>query len=132
MKFADELGCMSKFKARLVVKPGATPRFCRARPVLFALKEAIEHELDSLESKGVLEKVSHADWAAPIVAVPKSNGNIRLCGDYKVTVNNDLEVDSYPLPVPEDLMSSLTGGKTFTKLDLSSAYQQMPLEESHQ
>ena len=95
----------------------------------FTLKDAIEQELDSLESKGVLEKVSHADWAVPIIAVPKSDGTVCLCGDYKVTVNQDLEVDQYPLPVPEDLMSSLTGGKAFTKLDLSSAYQQMPLEE---
>lgn len=77
----------------------------------------------------MLEKVVHADWAAPIVTVPKRDGTFRLCGDYKVTINQDLEVDQYPLPVPEDLMSSLTGGKTFTKLDLSSAYQQMPLEE---
>ena len=127
--FSDELGCMSQFTAKLEVRPGATPRFCRARPVPFALKGAIERELDSLESKGVLEKVSHADWAAPIVAVPKSDGTVRLCGDYKVTVNRDLDVDQYPLPVPEDLMSSLTGGQAFTKLDLSSAYQQMPLEE---
>ena len=69
----------------------------------------------------MLEKVSHADWAAPIVAVPESDGTVRLCGDNKVTVNRDLEVDQYPLLVPEDLMSSLTGGQAFTKLDLSSA-----------
>ena len=65
----------------------------------------------------------------PIVAVLKTDETVRLCRDYKVTVNHDLEVDQYPLPVPVDLMSSLTGGKTFTKLDLSSAYQRMPLEE---
>ena len=85
--FADELGCMSQFMAKLVVRPGATPRFCRARLVPFALKDAIERELDSLESKGVLEKVSHANWAAPTVAVAKSDGTVHLCGDYKVTVN---------------------------------------------
>ena len=63
------------------------------------------------------------------MAVPKSDGNIRLCGDYKVTVNPVLDVDQYPLPYPEDLMSSLTGGLKFSKLNLSSAYQQMPLDK---
>ena len=72
-----------------------------------------EWELDSLE---------------PIIAVPKSDGTVHLCGVYTVTVNQDLEIAQYPLPVPEDLMSSLTRGKAFMKLDLSSAYQQMLLE----
>lgn len=94
----------------------------------FCPQGTTEWELDSLESKGVLEKVSHADWALPIIAVPKSDGTVHLCGVYTVTVNQDLEIDQYPLPVPEDLMSSLTRGKAFMKLDLSSAYQQMLLE----
>ena len=127
--FKEELGLMDQFAAKLVVKPGARPRFCRPRPIPFALKGAIERELDRLEETGVLEKVTHSDWAAPIVAVPKSDGTIRLCGDYKVTVNPVLDVDQYPLLCPEDLMFSLTGGLKFSKLNLSSAYQQMPLDE---
>ena len=59
--FADELGCINQLKAKLVVRPGTAPSFCRARPVLVALKVNIERELDSLESKGILEKVLHAD-----------------------------------------------------------------------
>ena len=95
----------------------------------FALKDPIEWELDRLGDSGVLEKVSYSYWAAPIVAVPKSDRTIQLCGDYKVTVNLDLEIDQYPLPVPEDLMLCLTGVKVLTNLDLSSAYQQIPLDE---
>ena len=77
----------------------------------------------SLESEGILEKVSYSDWAAPIVAVPKKDGNFRICGDYKVTVNLALDVDQYPLPKPEDLFAMLAGGQKFSKLDLSQAYQ---------
>ena len=84
---------------------------------------------DPRTRQGVIEKVAHAEWAAPIVAVPKRDGTVRMCGDYKVTVNNELDIDQYPLPRPEDLMTSLTGGKKFSKLDLSAAYQQMPLDE---
>ena len=93
------------------------------------LRGAVEHELDRLESVGVIERVSHSDWAAPIVAVPKSDGTVRICGDYKVTVNSALDIDQYPLPRPDDLMACLSGGHRFSKLDLSSAYQQMTLEE---
>ena len=52
-----------------------------------------------------------------------------MCGDYKVTVNECLNVDQYPLPRPDDLFATLTNGKTYSKLDLSQAYQQMVLDE---
>ena len=77
---------------------------------------------------GVLEKVKYSDWAAPIVLVPKSDGGIRICGDYKVTINPELKVDQYPVPMAEDLFATLAGGKAFSKLDLSQAYQQVKLE----
>ena len=101
---------------------GSQPRFCRPRTILYALKEKIGKELDRLEDAGVLKKVIYSDWAAPIVPVVKKDGSIRICGDYKVTIN--------PLPKPTDLMSCLTGGQRFSKLDLSSAYQQIVLDEA--
>ena len=76
----------------------------------------------------MLEKVDHTEWAAPIVTVPKNDGRIRICGDYKVTVNPVLEVDQHPLPRPTDLFATLAGGKYFSKLDLSHAYNQIQLD----
>lgn len=57
--------------------------------------------------------------------VPKGDGQIRVCGDYKVTVNANLDVDQHPLPKLEDLFTSLSGGQ---KLDLKHAYQQIMLD----
>ena len=48
-----------------------------------ALKSGVEESLDQLESNGDLEKISYSEWAAPIVAVLKKDGSIRICGDYK-------------------------------------------------
>ena len=74
-----------------------------------------------------------SNWAAPIITVPKPDGGIRICGDYKVTINPILEVDQYPVPKAEDLFATLAGGEKFTKLDLSHTYQQVLLsEESRQ
>ena len=97
------IGTLKKFKAHnIIVKNGAHSKFHRPRSVSFALKPAIETELGRLEAAGVIEKVNQSDWATPIVAVPKSNGRIRICGDYKVTINPYIEVGTHPLPKPED------------------------------
>ena len=128
--FKDELGTLKDVKAQLFVKPEAIPKFYKPRPVPHAIKGAIEQELDRLENMGVLEKVRFSNWAAPIVPVVKSDGGVRICGDYKVTVNSTLEVDQHPLPNPEELFVALSGGEKFTKLDLSRAYQQILLEEN--
>ena len=70
---------INTFEATLQLKPGVIPKFCKARSVPFALKAAIERELDRMESEGILEKVSYSEWAAPVVPVPKIEGTIRLC-----------------------------------------------------
>ena len=95
----------------------------------FTIRDAIGHELDRLEKQRIIRKVTHSEWAAPIVAVPKKDGKFRICGDYKVTINQVLSVDQYPLPKPEDLFATLAGRKVFTKLDLSQAYLQLKLDE---
>ena len=126
--FQDELGHIQKFSAKLLVREDARPKFCKARPVPFAMKAAVEEQLHRLERSGVIEKISTSEWATPVVAVPKKDGTVRLCGDYKVTINQSIDVDQYPLPVPEALFATLSGGQQFTTLDLSQAYQQLELE----
>ena len=98
------------------------------RPIGASLRFRFRNRL-LLEAAGIIKKVPHSKWAAPIVPVPKGDGKIRLCGDYKVTVNQSLEIDQYPLPKPEDLFASLSGGEKCSKIDITKAYLQMPLEE---
>ena len=128
--FAKTPGTMKHIRAHLTLREGAIPRVRPPRSVPYAIRDMVGRELDRLEEAGVLRKVSHAMWAAPLVPVPKKDGTLRLCGDYKVTINPELLVDQYPLPKPVDLMACLTGGVCFSKLDLSSAYQQMLLDDA--
>jgi len=67
-----------------------------------------------------------------VVPVLKKDGSIRLCGDYKVTVNRATETDTYPLPIINEMLTSMSGGKVFTKLDLANTYQQVDLVEESQ
>ncbi|XP_060791211.1 uncharacterized protein K02A2.6-like [Neoarius graeffei] len=96
--FSEETGTIREFKASITVKPETKPVFRKARPVPYALKDAVEKELDRLEKAGIISKIEHSQWAVPIVVVPKSDKSILICGDYKVTVNQSVEEENYPLP----------------------------------
>ena len=111
--FKQGSGSITTVKASLQLKPGSSSKFCKTRPVPFAFNQAVELELDRLEGESIKEKVSHSEWAAPIVRVPRNNGKIRLCRDYKMTVNPKIDVDQYPLPRKTELFTTLTNGKMF-------------------
>ncbi|XP_028400835.1 uncharacterized protein K02A2.6-like [Dendronephthya gigantea] len=132
--FQPGLGTLKGITAQLELKDGAKPKFCKSRPVPYALQGAVQNEYDRLEQQGIIEKIEYSEWATPMVHVPKSDGQMqtRSCGDYSVTLNPSLKVPQYPMPVPEDVFRQLSGGKLFTKLDLTNAYQQMLLDPKSQ
>lgn len=86
----------------------------------------------NLIQEGVLEQVDNSDWGTPLVPILKPSGDLRICSDYKVTINRFLVDFKYPLPRIEEIFASLEGGKLFTKLDLSNAYNQLLLDEKSQ
>ena len=127
--FSDELGVIRGTSAKLYVDPQTRPRFFKYRTVPYSMRGKVEQELDRLQRQGVLTPVAFSDWAAPIIPVLKKDGSVRICGDYRLTVNQAAKLETYPLPKINDLLTSLAGGKTFTKLDLAHAYQQVELEK---
>ncbi|XP_061721065.1 uncharacterized protein K02A2.6-like [Cydia pomonella] len=128
--FADGLGRFTGGRVSIHLREGARPVFLRARPLAYALRAPVERALEQLVRDGVLTPVDRSDWATPIVPVVKKDGNVRICADYKLTLNRMLEVDRYPLPRVEDLLARLYGGKRFSKIDLSQAYAQFELDDS--
>ncbi|UYV72275.1 K02A2.6-like [Cordylochernes scorpioides] len=128
--FEDKDLPIQGIKGSISLRPNAKPKFFKFRPVPFSIKEKIDKELDRLEKSQIIEKVNASDWSTPLVTVIKSNGELRLCGDFKNTLNNCIEDEKYPLPTIETMLGNLGGNKIFTKLDLSSAYHQIEMDEA--
>ena len=86
--------------------------------------------LDEFLASGRI-RPSKSPAGAPIIFVPKKDGSLRLCIDYrglnKVTVKN-----RYPLPLISEIMDRLSGSKYFTKIDLKDAYYRIRIREEDQ
>lgn len=102
--FREGLGTFKGPKAKIHVESEAQPKFLKARPVPYAMTGKIEAELKRLQDEGTIEPVQFSEWAAPIVPILKPDDSIRICRDYKTTVNQVSKLDSYPIPKVEDLL----------------------------
>ena len=127
--FSDNPGCLKGVKVKFNVDPTATPKFIKARQPPYALRSSIEDELARLQRDGIIQPVEFSNWATPIVPIVKSDHTIRICGDYKSTLNKVTTSDSHPIPRIEDMANALAPGQKFTKLDFSHAYTQLQLHD---
>nr|VZI06726.1 unnamed protein product [Spirometra erinaceieuropaei] len=131
-RMENAAGRCTKTKISLKVKPEKKPVFKQSRRVPFAVQSSVEAELERLQEKGIIYPTNYSAWAAPVVAVKKPNGQIRLCADYSTGVNDALEDYHYPLPTLEQIFATLNGGKVFARIDLSEAYLQIEVDEKSQ
>lgn len=121
--FSDTPSLHNKREIKLHIKPNTKPVALGARHVPYALKPKVERELEQLIKLGHLEKIETSEWATPIVPVVK--GNVRICGDFKLTVNPALDVTKRPFPRIDDIFGVLQNGLLFSQLDLPHAYMQV-------
>lgn len=110
-------------------KNTATPKFFRARPIAYGLKDAVKINLDLLCAEDVLETVSHSEWATPIVVAFKSNGDVRICGDYRISINQNLEQVPCLTMEHEDMFSQTSGSVMFSTIDRKHVFLELPLTE---
>ena len=130
--FEKGVGTLNGYEARMTLRKDALPKFHRPRPVPYALHSKVDEELDRLQQEGIIRQINRSEWASSIVIVRKADGSIRVCGDYKVSVNPYHETECYPMPNPQDLFSTLAGRRVFTCLDMKQAYQQMKISPDSQ
>ena len=105
----EGLGTFRGYEAKIEVDPEAQPKFSKARTLHYAMRPKVEEELSRLVAEGTLEPVHYFEWAAPVVAVLKSDRQcVRLCGDFRMTVNPISQLNRYPIPKVEDLFTRAT------------------------
>lgn len=128
--FQSGIGTLKHIKGKITLDENTVLKFHKARPVPYAIRQKLETELDRLEAEGILSKVDWSPWATPVVPVTKKDGTVRLCRDFKVSVNPVLQAEQYPLPIIEDIFATLSGGQLFSKIDLAETYLQMEMDDS--
>ncbi|GBM10103.1 Retrovirus-related Pol polyprotein from transposon 17.6 [Araneus ventricosus] len=95
-----------------------------------AKRELLKKELDSLLADGIIEECE-SPYASPVVLVPKPNGSMRLCVDFR-KLNATTIADTYPLPRMDDLLTEAKSTAYMSTLDLKSGYHQIKVHEADQ
>ena len=111
--FSGKLSTIKGAQAKTNVISNSKPKFVKARTVSFTKKAAVELEIERMKKEGILKFASFFEKASPIAIVPKSDGRLRICGDYKQTVNLFLDNDTFPQPTPGKVFSKTHVGKSF-------------------
>ena len=115
----------------IVLKPDHHPMIHVPRKCPIHLRDEIEEELKTMESQGIIRKVSElTEWVSSIVYIRKKNGKLRLCLDPK-DLNRAIMRCHYKTPTMEELAHKLSGAQHFSKLDAKNGYWSIPLCTSH-
>eukprot|EP00731_Ephydatia_muelleri_P001018 Em0001g1018a len=131
-KVFEGLGCLSK-SYHIKVDPEVTPVICPPRNQPVAIRDRLKHELDDMESLGVIKKVEEpTDWVNSLVVVEKPKSKkLRICLDPR-PLNKAILREHFQLPTLEDIATRLSGARIFSKLDANHGYWQIPLDDESQ
>ncbi|XP_067305997.1 uncharacterized protein [Pseudorasbora parva] len=125
--FSSQPGQTNVIQHNIKTPPGV---IVRQRPyrVPEARRQAIEDEIQQMLKLGVIEP-SRSPWSSPIVMVPKPDGTLRFCNDFR-RLNEVSEFDGYPMPRVDELLDRLGRARYISTLDLTKGYWQVPLSET--
>uniref|UniRef100_A0A2N9GNK9 Reverse transcriptase domain-containing protein n=1 Tax=Fagus sylvatica TaxID=28930 RepID=A0A2N9GNK9_FAGSY len=113
---------------KIPLKPECKPvkqALRRMKPeVILKIKEEVEKQLKA----GFLSTVTYSDWVANIVPVPKKDGKVRMCVDYR-DLNRASPKDNFPLPHIDTLVDNTATNAVFSFMDGFSGYNQIKMAE---
>ena len=121
-----DIGLLKCEPVKIQLKDNAKPYSMNMpRRIPFPLLPLVEAELKRMKDEGIIEEVTErTECCAPIVPVPKKNGQVRICVDLK-KLNEAVTRERYVLPSLDDIAPSLQGSKVFSKLDAASGFWQI-------
>ena len=125
--FCDIPGQTTLINHHIDLMPNSRPVTCAPYRLHPEKAKMVEKEIDEMLKLNIIER-SSSPWASPIVLVPKPDGSIRLCTDYR-RVNTLTVADPFPFPRIEDLVDKVGHAHFLTKVDMTRGYWQVPLDE---
>jgi hypothetical protein len=120
-----EFGSGTLHSASHPADPGAKPAHSQPYRAGSKAREAESAEIQRNLKAEVIEPAM-SEWACPVALVPKPDGSMRFCIEYRKLNSVSLR-DSYPLPRMKECIDSLGDASVFSTLDCNSGYSQIPV-----
>jgi Reverse transcriptase (RNA-dependent DNA polymerase) len=120
------LGQVHSTAQRIQLTPGSKPTYSQLYRAGVKAMEAESAEIQRMLKAGVIEPAT-SEWANPVVLLPKPDGSMRFCIDYRM-INAVTVHDYYPLPRIEECFDYLGNASVFSTLDCKSGYWQIPVD----
>ena len=140
-QFAEVEALVEQYPDVLTCVPGLTdliqhdiklltsePIRSKGYPVPFKARDVMDSEIKEMIELGVIEK-SVSPYSSPVVLVPKKDGSVRLCIDFR-KLDKATEFDAEPMPNMEEVINRMSGHKFFTKMDCCKGYRQVGLPDN--
>jgi len=125
--WGGNLGLIRGVELRMRLKPGAVPVRQHPYKAVPLAREREKAEVERMRSMGVIEP-STGEWASPGVMVPKPDGSVGFCIDYR-KLNLMKVKDAYPIPRMYECIDSIEDARAFSTLDCNAGYWQIPVAE---
>ena len=124
------IGLLKDYELKLHVDKSVKPVAQPVRRITFGLRGKVDEKLDELLQADIIEEVLEgpSGWISPLVVVPKSDGDVRICVDMR-RANKAIIRERNPIPTVEELLHDLNGSTVFSKVDLKWGFHQIPLSE---
>ena len=130
-EFSDcfgEIGCLPRTH-HIEIRDDVKPVIAPVRKIPFALKPKLKKELTRMVDLEIIEPVEKpTDWVNALVIVSKPNGDLRICLDPR-PLNKAIKRQHHRLPTAEEIISEMAGAQYFSKLDASSGYWQVKVDD---
>ena len=124
---SHDIGRCTLLEHHIDIIPGTKPIKQQPYRLPIAKRRDAEAEIAAMAERDIIEP-STSPWSSPAIIVPKKNGGIRFCIDYR-RLNKVTIPDSMPLPRCDDSLDALGGSKWFSTLDLRSGFFQIGLDK---
>jgi Reverse transcriptase (RNA-dependent DNA polymerase) len=118
------------FDCKINIPDNIIPVPKKLKPLSWNKREVLSKYIEDLLKVGHIEE-SLYPFASGTIMVRKPDNSSRICIDYR-SLNSHIPSDNYPLPLFDDLLSTISGKRVFSKLDLRNAYNQLRMTLGHE